>query len=378
MVGLAIASGVNPVVEAGGYTFTVARAEDESDIRALLRGNELGGWIRLAFEREPNAFAAAVLFDRHDFIVVRERCTARAIALCEYSVRRMYVNGAIVRVPYLGALRVERRFRHRIGVLRHGFAAVRELLRDPADFPAPLTSITSDNADAQRLLCAGLDALPRYAPIGEMVTLAATTQRSKPHRDIETASANDLPALAALLKQVDTPKSFAPGWEAKDLERLSQWGLPAKRFLIVRDGGRIIACVAVWDQRPWKQTVVRGYVGSVQRLRPAYNVLAPLIGSPQLPPSNCVLQQVFLSHFALLHEDAALRRHLLRAALAQAHTLGAQIALVGFAANHPALAPLRRLVHAREYRTQLHLVQWPDLSALPKIAGLVQPEIALL
>ncbi len=364
-------------LEAGGYVFVVADTRDDADIRALLRDNPLDGWIRLSFEREPDAFAAGALYDRHALLVVRERRSGDAVALCEYGVRRAYVDGAVARVPYMGALRVAHAARHRMGLLRHGFAAVRSLLHEAGDYAAPLTSITADNHRARRILCAGVAGLPRYVPVGELVTLAAGTLRARGRRGIEHATQHDLPEISALLERVGARRQFAPVWEPEDLERLAGFGLPPERFLLARRRGRIAGCIAVWDQRGFKQTVVRGYAPWVRRTRPLYNAIAPLLRAPLLPRVGAGLDQVYLSHLAIDGNDDDLACALVATGLAVARTVDADVAVLGIAADSPGLAALRHSMRARVYRTQLHAVHWPG-NPVATPAGLVQPEIALL
>ena len=136
---------------AGNLLFSVARGEDDADIRRLFRENALGGWVRLSLEREPAAFDADFGLSRsHAFIIARDRDTGEAIGICERSVRDAFVDGEIRPLPYLGSLRVAPARRHRIRVVRGGFAAVRSLLGEPSDVPFALTSITADNETARR------------------------------------------------------------------------------------------------------------------------------------------------------------------------------------------------------------------------------------
>jgi hypothetical protein len=362
---------------AGGYSFSVAGRADDSQIRALLQENEIGGWIRLTVEREPDAFAAATLFDRHEFLLARESSGGRAIALCEYAVRRLYLAGSPRLVPYLGALRVDSRFRRRIAVLRHGFAAVRGLLYDPRDYPHCLTAITEGNSVAERVLCAGIAGLPRYQPIGEMVTFACPTRRSSLDPGIALATRAELPAIADLLQRLNRKFDFAPHWGEADLAMLAPLGLPAGHFLVARQNERIVGSAGVWDQRRLKQAVVRGYSPWVQRVRPLYNAFAPILGMPRLPPLHTALNQVFISHLAVEDDDPELTYSLIRAALSLAKNLGADIALVGLNAQHPVMPALRSVRH-REYRMRLYLVRWPDTPDPEVPGGIVQPEIALL
>jgi hypothetical protein len=341
--------------------FAVADREDDPDIRALLAENALGGWVQLSLEREPDAFAADFGLSRsHAFIIARDRKTGAAVGVCERSVRDAFVDGEVRRLPYLASLRVAPAYRHRIRVLKSGFEAVRSLLHEPTDLPYALTSITAENDTARRVLCAGLFGLPAYRPVGEMFTFAMRTAVRAAPPGIEPARPGDLPAIAALLQRTYRRLQFAPVWRVSDLERLlAGGGMRIGDFLIVRRGLGVSACLAVWDQGTVKQTVIRGYAPWVRRLRPFVNLASPLISMPRLPPSGSSLRQAYLSLIAVEDDDVAVFRSVLRAGLTLARRRGFEVALTGFATNHPFAAVLQRR-HAVKYRSLLHLVHWRD------------------
>jgi hypothetical protein len=316
----------------------------------------------------------------HGFIIARERDSGVAIGICERSVRDAFVDGEVRRLPYLGALRVTPTYRHRIRVLRGGFAAVRALLERPSDLPFALTSITADNDAARRLLCAGLPGLPSYRPFRQLSTFALRTRVRAMPPGVEPATRADLPAIAVLLQRCYRKFQVAPVWTAVDLERLvATGGLRAEDFLIVRRGPGVSACVAVWDQSSVKQTVVRGYAPWLGRLRPLVNLAAPFMARPKLPARGSALHQVYLSHVAVEDNDADVFRLLLQAGLTAAHRRGFELALTGFATNH-SFAAVAREKRATEYRSLLHLVHWPDGAAEAEAlsARLPHVEIAVM
>jgi hypothetical protein len=365
----------------GNLVFSVAQPEHEPDIRGLLRENEMDGWVRLSFEREPDAFAADFGLSRsHAFIIARDQETGEAVGICERSVRDAFVDGEIRPLPYLGSLRVAPAHRHRIRVLRGGFAAVRSLLHQPADLPYALTAIAAGNRTAQRVLGAGLPGLPSYWPAGELSTFAMRTARASTPLRGEPAVAADLPAIAVLLQRVYRRFQFAPVWRLNDLQRLlSGGGLRIDHFLVVRRGPGVRACLAVWDQSGAKQTIIRGYAPWLASIRPVVNLATPFTAMPRLPPVGSPLCQVYLSHVAVEDDDPALFRSLLAAGLAQAHRRGFEVALAGFASGHPfcTIVKLRRPV---TYRSLLFLVHWQENAPAAKSISpqMPYPEIALM
>lgn len=372
------------LARAGGVTFTRATRADEPDVRRLLRQTPMGGRYRVTLEREPDAFAGGFGLTRaHDFIIARRDDGSEAIGLCERIVHDCYVDGVPARLPYIGALRIVPQHRHRISLVRAGFDALRRLPADPRDLPFALTSIAADNAPAVRLLTAGLPGLPRYTPVGQLTTLFLRPRRARRTRaTIAPADASDLSSVARLLQHTGATRQFAPVWSEPDLQALGGYGLAPSNFLVARRGNDIIGTIAVWDQRSYRQAVVRSYPAAVATLRPLLNAAAPLLRTPPFPAMNVPINMAALSHIAVAQGDEAERTFmaLVDAALDQAWRRGFRTAMIGLETDggwHRALAGRHRCV---SYETQLFLVHWPDDNAvLPTSTDRpVYPEVALL
>jgi hypothetical protein len=353
---------------------------DEADVRRLLRDNATDGWIRLALAREPDALAAGAVGTReHRYLVARERASGEAIGIAEWSARDAYVDGEVRLLGRLGALRIAPHYRHRVRVLRDGFAAIRDV-RHAAATPYALTAIAADNAPALRLLGANLPGLPTYRPLEPFTTFALRPVRAgRSTIPVEPASGADLPAIAARLARSYRQLQFAPAWSARELRERCP-GLRPEDFLIVRRGPGIAGCVALWDQNGFKQTVVHGYAGALAALRPALNLIAPVLAMPHLPPAGAPLRQVYLSHLAVADDDPEIFIALIGAALAAARRRGFALALTGLAARHPLAAVLARRWRHRAYRSLLHVVHWDDGRRAAEALGSCLPhvEIAVL
>ena len=270
------------------------------------------------------------------------------------------MNGEARLLPYLGALRIGKNRRRSIGILKAGFEALRQLRHQPAALPYAVTAIAADNRNALRLLGANLPGMPTYRPIEPISTFALATAQRIPH-NVEQAGPGDLAAIAVCLERAHRNLQFAPVWRAADLATRCP-GLRAEDFLVLRRGPGVAACVAMWDQTAFKQTVVRGYSARIARLKPLANLVAPLLRMPQLPDPCQPLRQIYLSHLAVEGNDPALFTTLIDAALTAARRRAFPLALIGMAARHPLAAIVRRRYRFRhyEYRSLLHLVHWDD------------------
>ncbi len=349
--------------------FELATAADDAALRRLARELPIAGRIRLAFECEPSFFAAAEAeSDRHHTVIARDEDSGEVLAMGSRLVRESYVDGEPVPLGYLGQLRLAPACRgHVLSVLRAGY----ELLRGthcPADALFDITSIVADNRPARRLLETGLEGLPRYRPVESLVTFLIPTRRRLRERagDVEVrgGSAALLPQILDCLERFSRRHQFAPRWTAAKMPA-------ADRFQVAIAGGRVVGCVALWDQRAFKQVVVRGYDPALRFWRPLLNrfgAALPRAGEP-----------IALAHLAPLAVDGDEPRvlvALLRAALGAARAAGLEFLSVGFAARHPLAGVARRSCPGREYASTLYAVEWGGPAAFD--GRIAHPEVALL
>jgi len=364
-----------PNYSVGDYDYWVAAPHDEAIVRAIFARIAPGGRMQLSFRREPDAFASFGSL-HHGYIVARNRRSGEYVGVCERVVREVFVNGEARALPYLAGLRVVPGFRHRLLVLRGGFEAVRRLLTLPGDMPWSLTSIMSDNVGARRLLGANLRGMPRYEPVGEFSTFALLPAG---RAELERSTEADLPAIAALLMRHAARSQFAACWRAQVLLDYARQGwLKPSDYFVVRDGGAIRACAALWDQSAQRQLVVAGYSPWLRRTRPVINLASRLTGSPRLPAPGEPLRAAYLSLVAVDDNASGDLELLLSGARAEARRRGLHVVLAGWPSTHVHAAQLRTLAGRREYRSQLYVVRWPE-DAAPALDGrTAAPEVALL
>ena len=343
--------------------FMFATEQDEPDIRRLLRENATDGWIRLSLEREPDALvAASVMGRRHALLLVRDKQTGEPLAMGEWSARDAFVDGNLRLLPYLSALRIAGSPIY-TAWLKTGLRHILQLQAGQSGMtPFALTAIATDNHAALRILGANRSGMPTYRLLEAFSTFALRPVHTR-HEGVrvEPAVAGDLPSIAEHLQRTYRGFQFAPKWSADDLtdeERCR--GLRIKDFLVVRSDSAVVACMALWDQSSFKQTRVRGYAPWVSRVRPAINVLAPLLRIPRLPADGTLLRQVFLSHLAVDQNDPWLFRTLINAGLTEARRRGFAVALTGLASRHPLAVVLKNHYRSFEYRTLLHLVHYEN------------------
>jgi hypothetical protein len=362
---------------AGHGPFASATQNDDAGIRRLLRENPMPGRISLTLECEPDYFADSHLPGIEKQTIVASK-GGSLVCVGSCALRTRFVNGQPCRVGYLGGLRLDARAAGRFDILRRGYGFFRELQSNkPADFY--FTSIAADNVPAQRFLERGLPGMPAYEFVGDFVAVLLPADR----RRIHAAPTADMPCLGELLDFLERHSrnyQFAPRWSTQEWSALPTLGLKAEDLHCVRDGGRIVAAAALWDQRAYKQTVVRRYAPSLAAARPLLNLAAGVIGTPRLPAVGSVLAHAYLSHLAVAPDKPEALISLIAGLRIIAEAKGIQFLTLGFAASDPRLALLRTRFRSREYRSRIYVVSWPGLGGLARdLDGrCLGPEVALL
>ena len=349
------------------FTFSLASSEDDPEIRQLLRENPLPGEVSLSFEREPDStLAASIEGDLHQTLVARDGATGRIAGLAARSVRCVFVNGQPARVGYLGQLRVARGCRHLRTLLDEGFSFCRALHEEGGALTY-LASLVHDNDAARRLLVDRKSSVaPRFAPIEHLTTFVIPAGQRLQHFAaggvrICTGSAALIGDIAACLQRNLRRYQFAPCWQAAELESpLSSRGLSAKDFAVAIDGRHVVGCAALWDQRAFKQVVVRGYSPLLRRVRPLVNVAARVLGQPHLPAIGRQLQFAYVSHIAVDDDREDVITALVAAQIGQARRIGLDDVVTAFPDRHPFQHVVRRQWRHRAYRSAVYAAYWPD------------------
>lgn len=362
----------------GNILYRLAGPEDDEELRKLLRDQAMEGWVQLSLEREPSFFLGQTLMGESQVVMAQEEAPAhRTVGMYTCSRLPVHLNGCPTRLPYLGGLRIEPTFRHRLGLLKDGFDSLPVLTDQPTPFA--FTSLASGNRSARRLLEANLNGMPTYQPIGELVTLALPAQRRPLKAILIPAALKDVPSLAAFFNQHSRQSQFGAHLDETWLAGLNgAHGLHLEDFWLLREGQDLHGCIAVWDQRVFKQIVVRGYRSWLSWLRTPYNGIAPQLGFPRLPAPGQALSNIFLAFAAFRDPGGETALSAVRESLSKVWEKGGELGLLGLSSSHPLLHRLNRSHGTWSYRTWIESVHWrgnpiPSFDPLP-----VQPEIALL
>lgn len=366
-------------------TFELANRDTEGQFRRLLRENPLAGNIRVLLTREPDAFQAAGVSGDVFELVLAYRETPRTLiggyGRFEFDA---FINGEARRIGYLGELRMHGGLRQRRHTLIEGYRTVRRL-HEEGSAPYYLTTIIADNLSTRRLLERGLADMPTYQPLETLVTLTVSTRQAARLRcagtGLEIVPADRFDALADRLVDTGRDYQFHPVWSSDTLRSATRCrGIGLDDFIVVADSNGMRGVSCLWDQRPFKQTVVAGYSRRLARLRPMLNVAAPLLRQPRLPAPGGRIESAFLSHLSVDEGDEAALLVLVREAARRARDRGIDYLMLGLAERHPLRQSLEKRLHCHSYVAMIYLVYWDDgREAASGIDDRIpHPELALL
>lgn len=368
------------------YAVGFAESVDDAEIRQLLRETEFAGEVRLSLEREPDSnVSSAIEGDVHGTVVARDSATGALAGIASRSVRDVFINGRPARVGYLGQLRISPAYRSRRELLEAGFDFCRMLHDREPDCSLYLASVVADNEQARRLLSRRAKGWPHFEPIDSLTSLAipvGRVRRNKPSRVVvRRGTSASIADIIECLSRNGAALQFYPRWRAADFGSSRLIGLDPSDFMIATRDGRTVGCIACWDQRAFKQVIVKGYSPRLARLRRFVNLLAPLSGIPRLPREGSPLQCAYLSHLAVeRNDDEEVLTALVAGARQRALEKGLDYVVLGLSSRSPAFQTTARAFKHRAYESVLYVAFWPDgEAAVRSLDGRPShPELAIL
>jgi hypothetical protein len=340
--------------------FRLAKPDDDSQLRTLMREIVVPGHIQIAYTREPNFFNAYQDVDPCAQVIVAEENQRIEGVACR-SVRQLLVNGQPRALGYLSGLRIRPSARKGTALAR-GYAYLKTLHAD-GQAPAYLTTIVQGNKEARRILTSQRATLPTYHPLGNYLTYVCPVKRRplsvKPLKDIEITTAAQLPlqALTEYLRQEGSTRQFFPAFtpEGEPNGLLRSIGL--EQVLVAQQSGKIVGTLAVWDQEKAKQHLLAGYSGFFQMVRPLLNLVLRALNYHTLPRVGETISTASAALLCIKNNDPTLFGALLRHALSMAASKGFHHLALGLHERDPLASNLNHVFHIT-YCSGLYLAAW--------------------
>jgi hypothetical protein len=303
------------------FVFEPATEQHEPGLRRLFAESDMDGDIKISFRREPNYFFAANLLGPFSQVVAaRDSASGETIGVATRSIRPSFINGEVESLGYLADLRLDPR--HRGGpLIARAYRHLKKLHQDGRT-KLYFTVIAEGNRPALETIASGRAGLPPYRDYGRLLSPAINLLRRKSPAaagaEIQRGTRALLPEIIDCLNRNHRRRQLAPCYTVDHFAGSSENPQRSLRAFKIEDfyvavrGGRVAGVLGKWDQNDFKQTVVTGYGKKLRLLRLAYNLAAPLIGSPSYPTPGQPLRSFYASFIAVDDDDVDVFRALLR------------------------------------------------------------------
>lgn len=338
--------------------FQAASRQHSSSLLQLLEENAMQGAIEMVMTRRPDYFANLHYFGTEYPVLAEEH--DRVVGMCQLTKHNGFINGQLQPLGYLNSLRISHSYRNRIRVLKSGFDYLKQHLSPPQYC---YTSIASDNLTARKLLEKENTGLPRYHPLGELNTLAISTQRGRYLGLWQNQTVEQYPEVVEFYHRQTIGYQLSP---QLSVEWLINSGLPVWGY---RVNGELQACAVLWNQQAFKQVMALDYHSIWRAIKPIYNGYASLMKRVALPAKQQTLDQSFLAFFAVADRQDMLS--LIDDALSRCTT---KVLTFGLASSHPMLKAVVKRFRPLSYKTCLYGVDlaaspvWPQQTIAPEAA----------
>jgi hypothetical protein len=344
------------------FKVELADKKDDLDLRRILRENYMDGDISLTLQREPDFFNSLSVEGRENQVVIaRQIETGKVKGFGVRSIKPCFINGKVIDFGYLSGLRLDREFRNSTLISR-GYKFFKKLHNDRKT-PAYITTVVEDNYKARELLTSKRAGLPEYhdfgAYISHIVNFGKTTN-DKPGFEMRKANLGDLDNILEFLHDEGSKKQFYPSYRPEDFSDSGLLkGLRVGDISIAIDSGEIIGTMAEWDQRKFKQGVVDSYNGRIRKIKPFYNLMAPLFDKPRLTDEGKQIPFIYAGLIATKNNDPEIFRTLLTKTRNGKKNSGLSHLIVGLHERDPLNYAMKDLSSIK-FRTRTYIVNWEN------------------
>ena len=288
-----------------GWILRRARASDNERILTFLASREMHSRLGIRFDRGPNFFALTAAQGGYSetWIALKSGVVG---ALGSLSIRDLCSANQFEPIAYLSDLRVS--FSRHLAGRWH--AVLRSRLQRLGVKHA-YCSVLRDNPFAHRLESPGkygdAKSFTHLCGYANVTLLAQKWRYRKPALDagisVRHAQADDVPRLIKFIHDQTKSQLLAPNFDEREwTRRLRTWpGLTINSFLLAtRTNGEIVGCVALYDVRALRATVLGAMSFRLSAIRTGFNIFSPLIKRPRIPSAgHGALPEVHLSHVVI-------------------------------------------------------------------------------
>jgi hypothetical protein len=294
-------------------TYRLGTPADNPKMQDLVAKVTMPGPVTMCFKREPDFFTGAKVIGDEFWLVLAEDderpdCLA---GLTVISGRDLWIAGKPKRIYYSGDTRVDPYYRRR-GIGTEMFQ-LQKTFRKPEDFMQGLV-IKENEAPikAGRNADKGVffnDWFSHHIETSFMYTRKGTPRLPK-GVEVRLATAADIAAMQAFNDREAPRRNGYPVYDISKLHAGDPYyaGLKISDYALAFRNGEMVAMMAAWNQKAYKQTKIIEFKFPLAYVRPLYNLYASLFGGFKLPPVGGSLNYLSLYNVLVKDDDKDLFR----------------------------------------------------------------------
>tara|TARA_Y100000310_G_scaffold78020_1_gene74598 strand:+ start:9153 stop:10226 length:1074 start_codon:yes stop_codon:yes gene_type:complete len=354
----------------GDYYFSLCSREDDKKILSILDSSPFGRDIKLVNSTRPSFFNAIEAFGESNYVVgVRESSTNNLIGFGSVNLQKRYFDGEIHSIGYMSHTRIKPEHRGK-GITSKAFSYLKKNQdKFGADFF--ITSIASDNKLALKIFTNKRKDYPYFFPLGEIFTKIIKLKKKKvPILQYNVSSLRDdhVTEVISFLNQAGKEKDLFPKYKSLKNEYLN-----ISDFVIVRKKDELVGVCAIWDQRKFKQIIVKKYGGKLKII----DKILRSFSLSYLPEVDKPLPLIYVSHLCIKGNNSDILHSMIN--FIQNKDINPNTYMCfGIDVKDPLKIALKKY-HGKSYKTKLFMISWDDLSAIAAESRkrVFYPEIAL-
>ncbi|MDP2668476.1 MAG: hypothetical protein Q8P07_01430 [bacterium] len=364
------------------FKFQLAGEVEDDALRAVLCKVPTPGNISLVFNCEPSFYVAEHAGSvKSQTLIYKDQKTGMIAGIAGRSIRNLYIDGVQKTVGYLNNLKLLPEVRSGT-VFARGYKQIHDFHGD-GEAPYYFATILDENKYAQQILESGRAGIPNCVFAGMFVTYLIPLRKRalyKLRHEIIPCDESTLLKAHSCLSEWNSRYQFAPVYTPDDISGRTRLlpNFSPDNLYICKEGDGVAGTLGVWNQQPFKQMIVAGYSARMKTVRPFYNIMARLNGHPTLPNIGEHIKCVYASLISSKEDDSEVFKSLICKARSDWSGRGHDYLLVGLSVENK-LAAVARSLAARELKSRIYLIHWPEEKAvLPKNGRVAHLEVATL
>jgi predicted N-acetyltransferase YhbS len=283
-------------------TIRLAEEADNDKITQLSERCPQEGMITLFINRTPrfNTLHRLVDPDAWHFLASKDDQVIGLVGVIHFKAR---VVDKVFKVAYMLDLRVDKEYRSGFTAFKLVRTAINHIKQYDADIV--IANFLKDNK-RPLVFTAGRGGIPPSYFLGDnrvFNILPLYKMRISKRFNIEKPTEEDIPELVALYNKYAEGFKIAPHFTEEGFREMVNTleGLSLDAFLVAREGGKIKAVTAAWDEHPYKSFQVLKFNLSIKIMVGFIRFLSHFIKTPHPVKLNEPLRQLSLVLYA--HDD---------------------------------------------------------------------------